>query len=135
VARSWNPKWKIGVAEIDAQHEELFDRFDHFVEEAADLDRIGAATEALHFLARYVDQHFKDEEQAMAGAGYPALAAHQALHRDFVAALDKLIVRFVRERSTPGFLEALKDHFERWLTGHIAAEDQRFGDHLGPRPS
>ena len=130
---SWNPKWKIGVAVIDAQHQELFQRFDTFVEKASDRDRTAAASEArdaLAFLARYVDQHFADEEQAMAEAGYPGLALHRDMHHTFVQELTELSERHRLQGASPSFLLALANLFESWLTLHISHVDQKFGEFL-----
>jgi hemerythrin len=130
VARSWNPKWKIGIAALDAQHEGLFDRFDAFVEAASSQDRAAAATEALFFLSRYVDEHFGDEERAMADAGYPGLPVHRELHQGFVRELAGLSTRFREGGPTPSFLMALGNLFESWLTLHITREDRAFGEAL-----
>jgi hemerythrin len=130
VARSWNPKWKIDVAAIDAQHEGLFDRFDAFVEAASTQDRTAAATEALFFLSRYVEEHFGDEERSMADADYPGLQAHRELHQGFVRELAGLSARFREGGPTPAFLMALGNLFESWLSLHITREDRAFGEFL-----
>jgi hemerythrin len=130
VSRSWNPKLKIGVLAIDVQHEGLFERFDAFVEAASDRDRKVAALEALSFLSRYVDEHFADEERAMADARYPNLAAHREMHRSFSKELTELTVRFFNHGATPSFLLALANLFETWLTMHISHVDQKFGEFL-----
>jgi len=133
VARSWDPKWRLGLTAIDAQHEGLFDRFDAFVEAASAGARTGAATDALFFLSRYVEEHFGDEEQAMAEAGYPGLAEHRALHGGFVQELAGLSAQFRQGGASPPFLLALANLFESWLTLHITREDARFGEFLRAR--
>jgi len=130
VAKSWNPKLRIDVPAIDAQHEELYDRFDAFVEAASDRDRKAAAYEALSFLSRYVDEHFADEERSMADHRYPDLAAHRELHRAFSKELTELTLRFFNQGPTPSFLLALANLFESWLSMHIAQVDQKFGEFL-----
>lgn len=130
MTRTWNPKWRIEVAPLDAQHEELFDRFDAFVEAASDRNRTVAATEALFFLSRYVEQHFADEERAMEESGYPGLGLHREMHHAFVKELVGLSARHAAQGTTPSFLLALANLFEAWLSLHISREDQRFGAHL-----
>lgn len=135
MARTWNPIWKIDVQRIDRQHEGLYDRFDAFVEAASAGSRTVAATEALFFLSSYVDEHFRDEEAAMAEAGYPGLADHRELHRGFARELAELTGSFRAKGATPSFLLALANLFESWLTLHITRADQRFGDFLRARAS
>ncbi len=136
VARSWDPKLKIDVAAIDSQHEGLFDRFDTFVEAASARDH-GAvrreASDALAFLARFVDEHFGDEELAMAESGYPDLERHRELHRAFTRELAGLVERHRVQGATPSFLLALANLFESWLTLHISQVDQRLGEFLRGR--
>ena len=131
--RTWNPRWKIGVAAIDAQHEALFDRFDAFIETASAGARITASNEALAFLSRYVDEHFGDEERAMAEAAYPGLEEQRELHRTFVQELAGLSARFREGGPTPTFLLDLANLFECWLTLHITRVDQRFAEFLRAR--
>jgi hemerythrin len=133
VARSWNPKLKIGVGAIDVQHEELYDRFDAFVEAASDRDRKAAASQALAYLTRYVDEHFADEERSMADHRYPNLGAHRELHRSFSRELADLTARFFSQGATPSFLLALANLFESWLSMHISLVDQKYGEFLRER--
>jgi len=133
VPRSWNEKWRIGGAADHAKKQELFDRFDAFVEAASDRNRTVAATEALFFLSRYVEEHFADEEQAMEESGYPGFELHREMHHAFVKELVEVSARHAAQGTTPSFLLALANLFESWLTLHITRVDQKFGVYLRER--
>jgi hemerythrin-like metal-binding protein len=68
---AWSPAFAIGVPEIDAQHEALFERaalFAAAVQARRPPDRL---EELFDFLAAYALEHFDLEERTMAKLGYP----------------------------------------------------------------
>jgi hemerythrin len=87
----WDPVFAIGVAAIDAQHQELFSRIDAFLEAAHRGRTREELGELLRYLQGYVVEHFADEEQLMAEVAYPALAEHRAGHACFVRELQRLV--------------------------------------------
>ena len=137
---AWNPAFAIGIPEIDAQHEALFDRAGRFaaaVQERKPLDRL---EELFAFLAEYALDHFALEERFMRKLGYPRLAEHMEEHVRFRRQLASLVPQWNTEGASQAVLMALAGFLSAWLTDHVTGSDQRIGDHArgagsGPLPS
>ena len=65
MAIRWTSALAIGVANLDAQHEELFRRVDRLHDAMLARDRTEAG-ELIRFLQRYVADHLEAEERAHA---------------------------------------------------------------------
>ena len=79
----WTPALAVGHELIDAQHQELFRRFDALVRALTEADR-AAVGQLYEFLGEYVVSHFAEEERLMGATGYPATAIHRAAHERFI---------------------------------------------------
>jgi hemerythrin len=129
VSVHWNEGLAIGVASIDAQHRELFDRVARF-EGALERADTTAIADALDFLRSYAAVHFGDEEGLMREGGFPAQDEHRAEHREFTARLDAL-VREHREKGASAFLGLrTRNWIVVWLLDHVGVRDQALGRHL-----
>ncbi len=135
MTKTWSVSLEIGVDVIDAQHHELFDRFDAFM----DALEVGGpfvqdeTARALAFLDGYVKTHFADEERVMRERGYPALDRHRHMHRVFTEELASLEERHRNTGVTPSFTLAFTNLFEGWFVKHVASVDQRLGEFLAGR--
>jgi hemerythrin len=125
----WNEGLAIGVASIDAQHRELFDRVARF-EVALERSDTAAVAEALDFLRSYAAVHFADEERLMREGGFPAQEEHRGEHREFTARLEAL-GREHREKGASAFLGLrTRNWILVWLLDHVGVRDQALGRHL-----
>ena len=68
-------------------------------------------------LIAYTRTHFQQEEALMEQAQYPELSAHQQLHRELVADVEKF-QRELDEGLRPNTV-AILDFLKDWLTQHI----------------
>jgi len=125
-ALQWTPALAVGVAEIDAQHQELFRRAERLIAAL----RAGSRGEILPLLAyldEYVAVHFEAEERLMKAVAFPGREAHAAVHLAFRADF----AAFVRDfrRTGPTALVALTIHnwLSDWLRMHIGGVDQELG--------
>ena len=125
---AWKPSLRIGVPQIDAQHEALFER-------AARLDAAFLAgepnkrlEELFAFLAGYVLEHFVDEEQLMRKMGYPRFGSHVQEHADFKRRLRSLVPQWDAEGESQALLTALLGFLDSWLTEHVSKSDQAIGE-------
>jgi hemerythrin len=136
---AWNPAFAIGVPEIDAQHEELFERAGRFaaaVQASKPPDRL---EELFAFLAEYALEHFELEERFMRRLGYPRLVQHMEEHVRLRRQLASLVPQWNTEGASQGVLLALVGFLSSWLADHVAGSDQQFADHVrglgsGPPP-
>jgi len=129
----WNQKYSVGIASIDAQHQNLFATA-HELHAAMSAGQ-GKAHLAgiLERLVRYTSLHFEHEERLMRQHKYPALAKHLEEH----AILTRSVLAFQRDFQsgrvtiTVQILHFLRD----WLEHHIQGSDFAYAPHLMPKVS
>jgi hemerythrin len=90
-----------------------------------------ATVDALRILNRYVEVHFRFEENMLLERGYPKLAGHVELHRSIKAQLARL---YRHLQSGGEVTEDLMRLLREWLTSHIGEEDMEYAAFLGTRP-
>ncbi len=130
-AFQWTVSYSVKVAAMDAQHRRLFDT----IRELYNAMRAGKSKEVLgdvlRRLVEYTVKHFAEEEDLMKKTGYPLLAAHQSEHRAFT----KKVVAFQKDFDAGSSTVSLElmTFLQNWLTGHIQAVDQKYGEHLNSK--
>ena len=135
---SIDPKYSIGIPEMDAQHARWIDLIEKFrsVGSAHLMDRAGinAAIHALEQLLKYTQGHFASEEQFIAGHNYPDLEAHKKQHRELEAVLVKLLDH-AHAHATGGTPLKLNLFATVWLLEHIMQEDDKYARFILGKPS
>jgi hemerythrin len=120
----WDDSLCTGVAEIDAQHRELFDRADRFFEAAGARAGRAEAREALAYLGEYARFHFAHEEELMRGLGYPHLGEHQAEHRAYAGRLAKVQERGEGRGAAAALRASVEGLLRSWLLEHVDRADR-----------
>ena len=121
----WEPRYSLGLDEIDEQHKWLFEIINKIwqaiVDRADYLQIIVLITE----LEVYAQEHFSAEEALMAETGYPGMAQHKEAHLRFIerVAAEKAAAEKSRQLSLD-LVHFLKD----WLTHHILTTDRSYTD-------
>jgi hemerythrin len=125
-ALQWTPALAVGVADIDAQHQELFRRAERLIAALRSGDR-GEVLPLLAYLDDYVAHHFEVEERLMKAIAYPNREVHVAAHEAFRADFAAFVADF--RRTGPTALVALTIHnwLSDWLRMHICGVDQELG--------
>ena len=129
----WKEKYRIGVPQIDEQHEELFKRVNDFVttlrSEGEWNKKINKVNETLNFMKDYVVEHFRDEEQLQESIGYPDAQPHKLLHVNMV----NYVVEISEKYENEGYKEELMQQFAgkllAWLINHVAASDMKIAEY------
>lgn len=127
----WKDKYKVGVALIDEQHQELFRRVGDFLQSVRSedpwQDKLLHVKDTLQFMQEYVVSHFQAEEQYQLELGYPGFKEHKAIHDKFTLE----VVDFAKRFESTGYEEDLVQEFSgkllAWLINHVAATDQQIG--------
>ncbi len=123
----WDPSMTIGVAELDAQHQNLFALFNAAAHaQAAGATR--AETDALiDALLGYTREHFRDEAEWMRKWPLDATrkAMHLAAHARFEAFL-RQAQDVAREQPAELVLDLLA-YLAQWLLHHVAGVDAQLG--------
>lgn len=121
----WRPDLECGVAEIDTQHKEIFNRINALLEASQQGKGRAEIGQVLDFLAAYVVVHFTAEERFMQQTGYPNREAHRKLHQDFVADFTSLKQRFETDGATSALVIQVQRRVVDWLIHHIGREDKQ----------
>ncbi|MGC1870325.1 MAG: bacteriohemerythrin [Acidobacteriaceae bacterium] len=124
----WDETYSVRVQRCDAQHKKLF----NIINQLADAMRVAKGQEVIAQivgqLIAYTRTHFQQEEALMEQAQYPELSAHQQLHRELVADVEKF-QRELDEGLRPNTV-AILDFLKDWLTQHIQKVDKAYSEHL-----
>ena len=126
----WTKELEIGVAPIDRQHRDLFERIDALVT-ACQAGRCQDEVAGLWgFLQEYVRIHFREEEELMQLSGYPELDDHAREHAGFSDRLQHLVQGFTEQGFTSPLLNDLNATLVDWLYEHVCGRDRSLGQWL-----
>lgn len=120
----WSDKYSLGVAEIDEQHQNLFNLVNKLhtaVSEGADQSTHG---DILNELIDYTVYHFETEERLFKEKNYPEYDVHKQQHDDLTRQVLELQTKFTEGSATISF-EVL-DFLSQWLKEHTTGSDQKF---------
>lgn len=127
----WKEKYKIGVAKIDEQHEELFRRVSDFIRSVQAKgqweEKLGKVKETLNFMKDYVVTHFRDEEIYQQKIGFPGYKKHKEIHDNFKAEVGDYAQKFQQEGYSEELVQEFGGKLMAWLIYHVAGIDQKIG--------
>jgi hemerythrin-like metal-binding protein len=122
----WSEMFAVHMPYIDHQHRQLLEIVNEFhaaVEESRNREII---FHTLNALIRYAEEHFRDEEEIMKVAEYPAgdLATNKQIHEQLVEDIFRLHGEFTesKKKST----HELEVFLNNWLIQHILLEDKKY---------
>jgi len=129
----WTEKLATGISTIDSQHKELFKRINNLVIAIKERRCKSEIDGTIKFLDDYAKVHFSAEEKHMQEANYDGLAAQQAHHKQYLAALAELKEEASRPR-VPGSSYDLSTTTNQvvvdWIVDHIMKVDMKFAEYL-----
>lgn len=128
----WKEKYRIGVEEIDNQHQELFNRVSDFIKtvrsEGDWEDKLEKVKETLDFMKDYVVTHFDSEEEFQKKINYPYQEEHKQVHERFKGEIGKFADKFEKEGYDEELLQEFSGKLMTWLIYHVAGDDQKLGE-------
>lgn len=125
---TWNPKYKIGIPIIDAQHEHLVNLCNDFYQSLLknnDTNNYKSLIkDTLEKCIKYAATHFKEEERLMLASNFSGYNHHKAVHEAFA---EKCAITYMRIEKLP-VAEAVKFalFLRDWVQTHIAHEDRLY---------
>ena len=130
----WDESFSVHHDEIDAQHRkwiEIYNRLDRVMEEG-ELNALKSITaDTLQSMLEYARFHFKYEERYMQELGYPSIASHARVHKDF----DNIIYQSYRDVLDGNIVlnTRLLKLVRSWLLNHILVEDKKYAQFAGEK--
>lgn len=115
----WDTRYETGIEEIDLQHKYFLRLINRLAMELLSTQDSKRRERLIGELQQYASFHFASEENLIAKLGYPELAAHRLLHRQF---LDMLFAYSGKPASE------LIAFLVEWFTAHTVKEDRRIGE-------
>ena len=127
---NWDKSLETGNKTIDRQHQSLIETLNKLI--IANNEGAGAAVlkETLEFLANYVEQHFKDEEELQIKYNYPKYAIHKQTHDNFRVVVHDLMSRLNNEGYTHALMNLTLTTMADWLIVHIKDDDLRLAIYI-----
>lgn len=130
VFMEWDPRFELGVHQMDAEHKGLIAAMNHVHDLDAKNAQKPAVDTAIQRLAELTTKHFADEEQHMAKVGFPDLRVHQRIHQNLLEKFTALHQAF--QAGTGKVDRAFFDFLKFWLRSHILGVDRQYADHGKP---
>lgn len=124
----WDPKYKIGIPVIDAQHETLVklcnDFYQSLLKNNNEENYRSLVKSTLETCLNYAATHFKEEERLMLASKFSGYKKHKMIHDSFT---EKCEITYAGIDHLPA-AEAIKfAHFlYDWIHNHIAHEDRLY---------
>ncbi len=114
-----------GVESVDEQHRELICRLNRLHHACRQGRGKAELREMMGFLASYVQEHFRHEEEIMAQHNCPSKAANKAAHAKFLRDFTDLATAFEADGNSTSVLLDLGRLVGDWLGNHICTVDRK----------
>jgi hemerythrin len=122
VPLEWTSALEVGIADIDAQHRELFARLAR-VRDAAFSGETSEVERTIGFLVDYVGFHFQAEEHFMAAQRYPGIERHREEHVWLLRAVEEIAADHASRGPSSDSVARLERFLADWLRNHIGVTD------------
>ena len=137
----WNDTYSINVAEVDRQHQQLFDLINELHEAMTEgrvrhtmatvVHELDTMATVLKELMDYTSYHFSTEEGYMVEHAYPERDVHKAAHAVFIERVQAFQQDFDGGQAlySVEIVEFIRD----WWRSHILVVDKKLGAFLNER--
>jgi hemerythrin len=133
MALTWTEDLAVGYGLIDAQHRELFTRFNGLLQACKEGKGRATIAPLLDFLVDYVTIHFAEEERFMERYAYPERDEHMQQHREMIRHVDE-VRRELQENGASIFvITTISQTLLDWLIKHVKQTDVKLGRFLATR--
>ena len=127
----WKAQYKLGLDEIDAQHESLLDLINAAWQAIIRRSDPSVALALIESLEKYSRAHFAAEENFMAVTGYPGADGHKREHRAFMVRIGEEKERAIASGDPSlDLMHRLRDA----LIDHIVVSDKAYAAYTQASP-
>ena len=121
---NWSPAYESGNAQLDSEHQALFERSNHLLRAILDNRSKQEIMDLIGLLVEEVQHHFADEEAVLRAIGYDQAQSHHELHQWLMARAEQFSDRFARDQLGVGELFAYLAN--ELVAQHILIEDRKY---------
>ena len=123
----WKDSYKIGDAEVDAQHQHLFE----LINELVAVDSMHDLRPLVMQIYKYTREHFELEEALMRRVNFPGIDAHIEHHAKLLDRLNLLSMDVGKgHMSRPAISSLMND----WALRHVTEDDALLSGYLASSP-
>ncbi|MBU1247236.1 MAG: bacteriohemerythrin [Proteobacteria bacterium] len=127
----WNDDHKVGVKEVDEQHQKLFDMLNDLHQAAVNGSEQSVLAAILDEMIDYTVYHFKTEEDLYIKYNFPGYENHKKVHDALTGQAVELQQQFRDGSATISF--DLLDFLHGWLVDHTTGLDKEMGPFLNEK--
>ncbi len=120
----WSENFSVGVPLFDEQHKGLIAMVNKIIKDPEATARSETVSDILTDLTRYVQEHFKSEENLMIEHGYPHLEQHKSQHKAYKKKVAELCIATMDGFETVP--QDLLEYLQQWWTRHILHVDMEY---------
>lgn len=118
----WNDKYCLGNELIDSHHKHLIELLNAYYNTVSQERNLEEIARIFNELFKYVDYHFKAEEEMMIDYGYAKIQLHTSEHESFENRLNEFQESLIS--SEEEFDVEVIYFLEEWLLNHILLSDK-----------
>lgn len=118
-------EYKVGVPQIDSEHQKLFEIGEKAYQLLKDpyvIDKYDKIVEVIEELKEYTIYHFKHEEEYMESINYKRLFSQKIEHAKFVKKIEDVDLNQIDKDQDEGIMGILT-FLNNWLIYHILEKD------------
>lgn len=123
---TWKEEYLIGVAEIDEQHQKLFEiagRIYDLLENSIYGDKYDQIMAVIQELKDYTIYHFQCEEAYMEKIGYKRLLSQKVAHSDFIEKVNNVDFDHI-DMNQDAYVMEMMNFIVDWIGSHIIEKDK-----------
>ena len=125
----WTDEFKLGLPVIDAEHRELLDVCNQFLDAVQTGRPIDELARILENMILRTRGHFIAEERMLDRHNYPGLVAHKAEHERLLIQAEALLARYrdaARDEEIRNLTSETATFLQTWLLDHIRTNDRPY---------
>lgn len=128
----WKERYSLQIAEVDLQHQRLFelgDKLYYQTHAGDDNDHYDEIQTVLAELISYTKYHFNYEEDLLNKNNFPSVAEHKKEHDYFIEKINSIAAHDMEEDQLE-IIDNLINFLSQWISSHIVFEDRKYADFL-----
>ena len=120
----WKDNYSMGIAEIDTQHQKLFDIINHLYDLMRQSQAVTLIKPILQELTDYAAYHFSTEEKYFVKFQYPEMESHIREHLAYKQKINDFVLEADHPDGTIPF--TLMNFLSDWWVNHIIGVDKHY---------